>query len=251
MHLDIIGSGPPLLLIHGWAMHGGVFAPLVERLKADFQCWLVDLPGHGLSEERATVDLEQTAERLLDLVPAGTHWLGWSLGGQLVLDAVSLAPERIAAVIMIASSPRFVSGDDWPYAVSESVFAGFATELENNFQRTIDRFLALEVHGDDAAREELRSLRDCIATRPPSDPAVLRTGLEWLRSRDDRARVARIRCPSLWLAGLRDRLVPAAAMRWAAQACGGDFADWPCGHAPFLSHADSIAHAIRGFLTRR
>ena len=31
-----VGAGPDLVLIHGWAMHGGIFAPLVDRLAAHF-----------------------------------------------------------------------------------------------------------------------------------------------------------------------------------------------------------------------
>ena len=34
LHVDVIGHGPPLVLLHGWAMHGGIFAPLVEALRA-------------------------------------------------------------------------------------------------------------------------------------------------------------------------------------------------------------------------
>ena len=32
LHVEVIGRGPPLVLLHGWAMHGGLFAPLVEHL---------------------------------------------------------------------------------------------------------------------------------------------------------------------------------------------------------------------------
>ena len=33
LHITVGGEGPPLVLIHGWAMHGGVFATLIDRLR--------------------------------------------------------------------------------------------------------------------------------------------------------------------------------------------------------------------------
>ncbi|OWY84390.1 pimeloyl-[acyl-carrier protein] methyl ester esterase, partial [Raoultella ornithinolytica] len=45
MHIDVTGRGPDLVLIHGWALQGGVFAPLVQRLADQFTLHLVDLPG--------------------------------------------------------------------------------------------------------------------------------------------------------------------------------------------------------------
>ena len=41
-------------LIHGWAMHGGIFAPLVDALAAHWRLHLVDLPGHGRSRDAWT-----------------------------------------------------------------------------------------------------------------------------------------------------------------------------------------------------
>lgn len=54
MHIDVTGQGPDLVLIHGWALQGGVFAPLVQRLADRFTLHLVDLPGHGHSREDTT-----------------------------------------------------------------------------------------------------------------------------------------------------------------------------------------------------
>jgi pimeloyl-[acyl-carrier protein] methyl ester esterase len=49
LHVEVVGDGPPLVLLHGWAMHGGVFAPLVDALRGRYALHLVDLPGHGRS----------------------------------------------------------------------------------------------------------------------------------------------------------------------------------------------------------
>ncbi len=54
MHIDVTGRGPDLVLIHGWALQGGVFAPLVQRLADQFTLHLVDLPGHGHSRDDTT-----------------------------------------------------------------------------------------------------------------------------------------------------------------------------------------------------
>ena len=72
------------------------------------------------------------------------------------------------------------------------------------------------------------------------------SGLEEI---DARAALAGLCVPSLWIAGRRDRLVPASAMQWAAmQAPHGRFLQISAGHAPFLSHADEVATAIREFV---
>src|SRR3546814_10403472 len=51
--IEETGEGPPLVLLHGWAIHGGVFASLVERLRERYRLYVVDLPGHGRSRARA------------------------------------------------------------------------------------------------------------------------------------------------------------------------------------------------------
>ncbi len=245
MHLDIIGRGPPLVLIHGWAMHGGVFAPLLAELSERFECHVLDLPGHGLSEERDGLALDATVDRLLNVLPPAL-WLGWSLGGLFALEAALRAPDRVRGLIALAASPRFVVANDWPHAVAPSVFEQFAADLAQDYGATIDRFLALEVHGDVGARQEIRWLRQRLGERPPSDPRILVDGLALLADTDLRAELPRLAVPSLWLGGQRDRLVPWQALDAAARmAPAAEFRRIDrAGHAPFLSHASDVAEAI-------
>ncbi len=80
MHIETVGQGPDIVLIHGWALHGGVFAPLVARLSPRYRLHLVDLPGHGHSRED---DTALALPHVVNVIAAATPpavWLGWSLG---------------------------------------------------------------------------------------------------------------------------------------------------------------------------
>lgn len=249
MHIEISGQGPALVLVHGWAMHGGIFAPLVARLRDDCTLHVVDLPGHGASGMLDWPALDECARVIADRVPADAAWLGWSLGGMVALRAARLG--LASALVMLCATPRFPSAPDWPHGVAPEVLTRFGSDLDADVRATIERFLALEAMGSDHMREDLRELRAQVFERGEPSREALRFGLDLLLNGDLRDDLASLHTPSLWIAGRRDRLVLAAAMREAAKRCkesrfvqieGG-------GHAPFLSHADEVAEAIVDFLT--
>ena len=251
MHIESHGDGPSLALIHGWAMHGGLFSPLVERLRDRFTLHLVDLPGHGHARESAMpLDPAALSGVLVDAVPDAV-WLGWSLGGQFALRAALDHPERVRGLVMLASSPRFVADADWPHGVRSSLFRDFGEALSKDFRGTLDGFLALEALGSATAQEELRALRGQAFERGEPAPAALVRGLELLDAFDARDELARLRVPSLWISGRRDRLVPAGAMPAAAQLArdAASLVIRDAGHAPFLGAADEVAQAIDAFAT--
>jgi len=245
MRIEVEGSGPDLVLVHGWAMHAGIFAPIRAELTARFRVHAVDLPGHGRSPEReGPLDLRAVATRLVAAVP-GAWWLGWSLGGLVALEAAIEHPHSVRGVALIAASPRFVAGPDWPHGVAPAVFEEFAESLARDWRGTLDRFLALEVAGSDRARAELRELRAHLYERGEPAFNVLADGLSILASTDLRAELPQLAVPTLWIAGTRDRLVPAAAMAAAAKLARGRFiAIEGGGHAPFIGHPDEVLHAL-------
>lgn len=248
MHIETLGSGPPLVLLHGWALHGGVFAPLAQRLADRYTLHLVDLPGHGHSRATDTrLALEDTAAEILARTPPAP-WLAWSLGGLFALQAAALSP-RVQGLAMVAATPRFVRGGDWAHAVEPAVFAQFGDDLRNDYGGTLERFLALDTIGSEHARSELRTLKDALYARGEPAPRVLQEGLQLLEHSDLRPALPSLSVPSLWLAGRRDRLVPPAGMRDAAALAGGRFVEIAGGgHAPFLGHADIVAAEVDGFM---
>ncbi len=250
LHVEVVGKGPPLVLIHGWGLHGGVFAPLVDRLSNEFEFHLVDLPGHGHSRENQTpLTLQACVPELLACTPSAV-WIAWSLGGLFALQAAATTPQ-VRALALIAATPCFVRAPDWPHAVETSVFAQFGRELEQDYRGTLERFLALDTLGSEHARAELRTLKENLYARGEPEPRALQQGLALLEESDLRAVLPQLSVPSLWISGRRDRLVPPAAMQAAASLtphssyldiAGG-------GHAPFLGHADRVAEELRLFLS--
>lgn len=246
LHIEVRGQGPDLVLLHGWAMHGGVFAPLIDALTADWTLHIVDLPGHGLSPRGAgRFTLEACARELVLRTPPAL-WLGWSLGGSLALHAAIDFPGQVRGLVLLASTPSFVRRADWLHGVEAAVFRRFADDLERDWQTTLERFLALEVHGSERAREELRWLRSAVGARGAPETEALQAGLDILDRCDLRRELTMLDLPTLWLGGSRDRLVPAAALHAAAQLQPGARAEIIAGggHAPFLGQRDAVLAAL-------
>jgi len=249
LHIETHGNGPtPLVMIHGWAMHGGVLAPLVDVLASDYTMYVVDLPGHGYSVD-SDVPLEPLAcaKAIAEATPPAI-WLGWSLGGLVALTAALDLPDAVRAVVPMCSTPCFVRSDDWPYGNDAGMVRKLASDLDADYRLTVERFIALEAMGSADPRAETRRLKDEAFSRGEPDPRVLMEGIELLESADLRPRLGELTQPSLWIAGHRDRIVHPDAMRWSATAAGGDFIDVAhAGHAPFIGHAAAVADALKQF----
>ncbi len=247
MHVETRGSGPALVMLHGWGMHGGAFAPLSEQLANRYTLHIVDLPGHGHSAADVLV-LSDCVEALAQRFERAL-WLGWSLGGLIALQLAQRYPQKCCGLIMLAASPRFTVATDWPHGMAAEVFQAFADELQNNWRRTLDRFLMLEAQGSEHLREELKFLRDQLYLRGEPSAAALLTGLSILQNLDLRNDLATMQMPTLWIAGRRDRLVsPQAVQAAAEQLPAAQFIQIDsAGHAPFLTHTDQVSAAIDAF----
>ncbi len=250
LHCQRLGDGPDLVLLHGWGLHAGIWDGVAERLAAQFRVHLVDLPGHGRSAPGADFSLAGVCDRLVAVTPAPAHWLGWSLGGLLALGVASRFPARVARLVLVASSPRFVAGPDWPRAMPAATLDGFAADLARDPRATLTRFLSLVARGAPDGTV-LRRLRATLHAAPPPAAVALSGGLAILRDADLRATLETLAAPALWLGGARDTLVPIAALRSVVARHPAlrlqEFA--AAGHAPFLSHPAEFVTAVQGFLT--
>ncbi len=250
LHVETLGNGAPLLLIHGWGMHGGVWTEVAERLAADFQVHVVDLPGNGASASLPATDLDTLVDALSARFPEPLAVCGWSLGGQLALHWAVREPEQVRRLILVASTPCFVEREDWLFGMAYEVLAKFAAELEQNHAATLRRFISLQLRGSEKERELLSLVRERLFSRGEPDMGALRGGLEILRDADLRSELQNVTQPTLVIAGERDKLTPPEASYYLAQTIPEARVVEVAGaaHAPFLSHPEIFIEHIKSFL---
>lgn len=268
LHVETHGSGAPLLLIHGWGMHGGMWGGVVAALAQEFCVHVVDLPGHGFSGKWEGIRGKgETAEPPFTLHPSPFSLesivaqlaaqfaepltvCGWSLGGQIALRWAALHPQQIQRLVLISSTPCFTQQEDWSCAMAADTLAGFAAALTENYALTLRRFLALQVRGSDNERELLASLRTALFSRGEPDLVALQAGLDILRDSDQRAALADITQPTLVIAGERDTLTPLEASEFLVSAMPNARLVGIKGaaHAPFMSHPEHFIEQLKNFL---
>lgn len=255
------GRAAPLLLIHGWGMHGGMWGGVAEKLAAHCRVLAVDLPGHGHSsrgEDRgsriegqgALITLDSIVDMLSAQFSEPLTVCGWSLGGQVAMRWAARHPQQVSRLVLTASTPCFVRRADWPSAMAAETLAEFAAALQQNYALTLRRFLALQVRGSEQERELLATLRNALFSRGEPDLAALQGGLEILRDCDLRSTLSDIKQPALVIAGERDTLTPSQASQYiAARMPNASLATISgAAHAPFLSHPDEFVKHVVNFL---
>jgi pimeloyl-[acyl-carrier protein] methyl ester esterase len=262
LHVESSGSGAPLLLIHGWGMHGGVWTDVAQKLASDYLVHCVDLPGYGFSVGRDSsrregnvgmnpdLQLDAIVDQLSGQFSEPLTVCGWSLGGQVALRWAAREPDKVRRLILVASTPCFAERADWLFGMASAVLEKFAAELEQDHAATLRRFIALQLRGSENERELLGMLRERLFSRGEPDMGALRAGLDILRAADQRAELLNIKQPTLVIAGERDKLTSPQASHYLAQALPTARVIEVTGaaHAPFLSHPEQFVVAVKDFL---
>jgi pimeloyl-ACP methyl ester carboxylesterase len=128
---DMVGTGAPIVMLHGfgetkefWREFGFVEACLVRARRVV----LVDLRGHGDSSKPhdptayGAVNLIRDVVAVLD--DAGidrADFLGWGIGGRVVLDIAAFAPQRVRAVAAGGTHPFAESMQLWRDALTKGL----------------------------------------------------------------------------------------------------------------------------------
>lgn len=246
LYTNIQGQGRPLVLLHGWGMNSRVWQTVMPALTQRAQVIAVDLPGHGLSHDVPLESLQQTLAQLIPHIPENAIIMGWSLGGLLAQALAHALPERVAGLILVASTPKFVADETWQPALAMEVLAAFAQQLQTDYQATVKRFFALQFLGIKTDTRSVNALRDSMMEHPATMQA-LAAGLELLRTLDFSQQP--VTQPTQWVLGRLDKLIPASLADTLPALGYKHVALLPqAAHVPFVTHTELFMEQIGAFL---
>ena len=106
-----IGSGTPLVLVHGFLGSSEMWSPQLDFFKNNFRVIAPALPGFGKSNELNSCDsIECMAKAILNLLEKkkikNFNLLGHSMGGMIVQEIAKLAGDKILKLICYGTGPR-------------------------------------------------------------------------------------------------------------------------------------------------
>ena len=239
IHYEVHGSGPPLILTHGYSSTSAMWQGQIEALAKRHRLIVWDMRGHGQSDypddpsaysEALTVG---DIAALLDEVGAAKAIVGGlSLGGYMSLAFYRAHPERVSALLIIDTGPGFKKDD--------------AREAWN--KRAHDTADSFEHHGLDVLKSASRE-RSSVSHRDASGLARAARGM--LTQRDARVieLLPEIKVPSLVVVGADDTPFLAASDYMAAKIPGAKKAVIPAaGHAVNIDQPQAFIDAVVPFL---
>lgn len=206
------GSGDvPLICLHGIGGDAGSFQPQLDELGRSMRVISWNMPGYGGSDPLPETTFEALAGALKSFMDAlglqTAHIAGQSIGGMIAQEYALNYPERVASVILIATTPAFGGRDD-----------SFKTEFLKARMKPLDEGRTMaelapefvpQIVGSKASASAIAAAVRSMASVPESSYRAVVTCLVTF---DRYADTAAIGQPACLIAGSEDRNAPARTM---------------------------------------
>lgn len=240
LYYEVHGSGPAVLLTHGYSATAEMWKPNIPALSRRYQLILWDMRGHGQSDSPHDPAAYSEAATIGDMVALldaqGVEQAvigGLSLGGYMALAFHLAHPERVKALMLFDTGPGYRK---------DEARAGWNKRAEATAREYETKGLAA-----------LGRSAEVLASHHRSAQGLAHAARGMLAQRDARVINAldSIKVPTLVLAGARDEPFLAATDYMAGKIPGATkVIISEAGHAANLDQPEAFDRAVLAFLER-
>jgi 2-succinyl-6-hydroxy-2,4-cyclohexadiene-1-carboxylate synthase len=235
-----------VVLLHGFGGTHRMWDGVAERLDAErYSPLALDLPGHGEAAEAGRpITFALCVEHVLARAPARFTLGGYSLGGRVALHVALAAPQRVARLVLIASSAGI--DDHAERAERRRADAELAAQLERGrFEEFIERWGRQQLFADDPPDVRRLAQADQRRNRPTALAAALR-GIGAAEMDPLWRRLAELEMPATVVVGDRDARFQVLGRRLVALLGDAELVLVAGGHRLALENPAAVARALEG-----
>jgi len=229
-----------LVLLHGWGSAGDVWKTQAAYFQARTTVLTPTIP---------VWEADWLSEYLRDLPLNECVLVGWSLGGMLLLEALSgRRGDPIGGLVLVGVAPVFTRRADYPWGQPPAVVRAMRRGVKDNPRQVLAEFAKQCLAPDEAAYGS----QVLAAFASPSADESLTAGLDYLLTRDLRPLLSGLPSGAVIIQGQEDRIVPPAqGLILRDQLPRARLYDLPgVGHLPFLTQAPAFNRIIEECLSR-
>jgi pimeloyl-ACP methyl ester carboxylesterase len=255
----VMGSGPKVLLLHGFGGFMETWAFNIPPLSKRYRVYAIDLPGHGLSDKpknsyNTAFAIESAHDIMETLGIDQATLIGHSLGGAVSINIALSLPERVSKLVLIDSA-GLSRTLPWLYRLSAVPVLGnmlLSLAVEPALELSLKRLF----YDSPALSDELKN----IILENSSRPGVRETLLSILKQnaglRGPRPeavlidKLPQLKVPSLFVHGAQDRVFPLKRVREAFSMAPDSRVKIfdQCGHCPHIEKAVEFNETVMEFL---
>ena len=259
INASVSGTGPPVMLLHGFLGSGSQWDPVARRLEGEYSCISLDLIGHGHSSVPTSPARYSMPNQVRDirtvldsLQLSSCGLIGYSMGGRVALSAALEMPERIDSLILVGTAAGI--GPLTERRERALADAKLAKMIETvGMEAFVDYWeaqplFASQVQLSDRRRRQIRRQR--LATAPDAARGTLQA-LSPGRCRSQWDSLGQLHMPVLVVAGANDVKYVAETERMAARIPVCERVIVPrAGHAVHQEQPARLQRVISEFLDR-
>ena len=258
-HVSVSGrpDGPPMVFVHGFGCDQNMWRYVAPAFEAEHRVVLMDLMGAGGSDSSSFdpdryASLEGFADDITQVVREldlrGAVLVGHSVAAMLTAMTQLAEPERVAALVMVAPSPRYIDEPGYVGGFAEDDIDELLESLASNYLGW-SAVMAPAIMGNPEQPALGDELTESFCRM---DPTIARSFATATFRSDSRTLLPRISVPTLVLQCSRDVIAPVAVGEFVAEQIPGGVLVLleATGHCPNLSAPEATTEAIAAFVGR-
>ena len=204
-------AGTPLICLHGIGGNFESFRPQLDAFGPSRRTIAWNMPGYGGSPLLADTSFKNLAGALVGLMDhlhlERAHIMGQSIGGMIAQEMAATHPDRLASLILIATTPSFGGRDDSFKA--QFIKARLGPLDAGRTIRELAPSIVREIIGKDAPRLAIQSATASMSEVPE---ASYRETIRCLTTFNRRDNLEKISVPTCLIAGQLDTNAPFRTM---------------------------------------